>query len=256
MAIAQTEMAPANGLERPFHPVHPLPTWRLAMALGRTARAVFQVKAGTVPRTVLGAWATDFLASLNIQVELTSPLPIGAQLWASNHLSWLDPLVCLHLRPSACLAKAEVAEYPLVGHAARAAGLRFVKREVPLSRAAALVRLAADLRRGEDMLIFPEGTTTRGERLAPLQEGSLRAAYRLGTSLLPIRLFCREAHYPWTGDESLLPHLLALTRAHHTRVLVHPGPLLNPHDFTSEAHWVRTIEIHLSPHTQDLRGCA
>jgi len=239
-----------------FHPVHPLAAWRLAKALGRTAQAALQVQLGAPPRAAMGAWATDFLEALNVQVELTSPLPAGAQLWASSHLSWLDPLVCLHLRPSTCLAKAEVAEYPLIGRAASRAGLRYVQREVALSRAAALTRLAADLRRGEDVLIFPEGTTTRGECLAPLYEGGLRAAYRLGIPVLPIRLSSPEAHYPWTGDESLLPHLLGLTRARRTRILVHPGAVLLPQAFSHEHHWVSAIAAHLTPTARDLRGCA
>jgi len=106
------------------------------------------------------------------------------------------------------------------------------------------------------MLLFPEGTTTRGEALAPLYEGGIRAAHRLGIPVLPIRLFCPESHYPWTGDESLLPHLLTLTRARRTRILVHPGPVLAPGSFSSEYAWVQAIQAHLSPQTQDLRGCA
>lgn len=245
-----------SGYTQPYHPAHPLPSWRLAKALGRTAWALAQVNTGRAACSVLENWSSRLLSALNIDVHLASPLPANGQLWVCNHLSWLDPMICFHLRSSASLAKAEVAGYPVIGPSLRRMGLRFVQREVALSRAAALARLAADLRRGEEMLLFPEGTTTRGSDLAPLYEGGIRAAYRLGVTVLPLRLFCREAHYPWTGEDSLLPHLFFLARARHTRVLVHPGPVLRPDTFASEAAWVHAIEHHLSPNTQDLRGCA
>jgi 1-acyl-sn-glycerol-3-phosphate acyltransferase len=239
----------------PFPPVHPLVPWRLSKALGSTVFALVQARCGRPANQVLASWARRVLSALNVEVRLASPLPLGGQLWVCNHLSWLDPLVCLQLRPSPSLAKAEVAEYPLIGSTMRRLGLRFVRRKQPISRAAILARLAADLRKGEELLLFPEGTTTRGTSLAPLYEGSVRAAYRMGIPVLPLRLFSREAHYPWTGDESLLPHLMGLAKARRTSVLIQPGPLLLPEAFSSEGHWLLAIEQHLSPHVQDLRAC-
>jgi len=244
------------GFTRPYHPAHPLPSWRLAKALGRTAWALAQANTGRAPRSVLGDWSYRLLSALNVDVRLASPLPAGGQLWVCNHLSWLDPMICFHLRSSGSLAKAEVADYPIIGPSLQRMGLRFVQRELPLSRAATLARLAADLRRGEEMLLFPEGTTTRGSCLAPLYEGGIRAAYRLGVTVLPLRLFSRDAHYTWTGEDSLLPHLFSLARARRTRILVHPGQVLRPGNFQNEAAWIHAIEHHLSPSTQDLRGCA
>lgn len=233
--------------------LHPLPWWKLGRGLWSTLLAA---RSQGDPQVAMGRWAGTFLKRLNVEVRPTSPIPEGGQLWVCNHLSWLDPLICLSLRPSAALAKAEVGGYPLVGRPAARMGLRFVDREDPLSRAAALVRLCADLRQGTDFLLFPEGTTTLGDGLADLYEGGLRAAYRLGTSTLPLRLHSRNAHYPWTGDDSLPPHLLGLARARGTRVDVHAGPVLHPQDFSCEATWVRTIQGHLTPKPLDLKGCA
>lgn len=174
-------------------------------------------------------------------------MPAGARLWVANHLSWLDPIVLLALRPAGVLAKAEVADYPLIGWGARRAGLRFVDRGSALSRAAALVGAAQALRQGEDFLVFPEGTTTRGGGLAPLQAGSLRMAWRLGIPTLPLRLASPDGHYPWTGDESLLPHLQALACASRTEVAVEPGPLLWPGDFSAEAAFIDAAVAHMDP---------
>jgi 1-acyl-sn-glycerol-3-phosphate acyltransferase len=233
---------------------HPLPWWKLARGLWGTLRSASRSHGD--PRQAMSHWAASFLNHLDVEVQTSSPIPAGGQLWVCNHLSWLDPLICLSLRPSAALAKAEVGGYPLVGRPAARMGLRFVDRENPVSRAAAMARLCSDLRQGTDFLLFPEGTTTLGDELAPLYEGSLRAAYRLGITVLPLRLQTCNAHYPWTGDESLPPHLLGLARARGTQVQLHPGPVLHPRDVASESAWIHSIQSHLSPRSLNLKGCA
>jgi 1-acyl-sn-glycerol-3-phosphate acyltransferase len=168
-------------------------------------------------------------------------------MWVSNHVSWLDPLVLMSLRPSGALAKAEVADYPIIGRGATKLGLAFVKREDPLSRAAAIVRIAHEVRNGRQFLVFPEGTTTRGEGLAPLQEGSLRAAYRLDVTVLPIHLSSPDSHYPWVGDAALLPHIWNLAKADGTKVRVEGRQVLRPWQFSNEEAWLEGARQALMP---------
>ena len=230
-----------------YPPGHPAPVLRLARAMGGTLWALGCLRGAQPPRACLQRWATRTLAALGVEVLLDGELPAGGQLWLSNHLSWLDPLVFLSLRPSQVLAKSEVAGYPGIGPGALKAGLRFVNRQNLFNRAGALRRMTADLQNGEDMLLFPEGTTTRGSALAPLQEGGLRMAYRVGAITLPFRLACADAHYPWVGDETLLPHLKTMAQSRRTRVTVRPGTLLDPRDCPGEEQWVRLIRDQLQP---------
>ena len=191
------------------------------------------------------AWAGRILRALGVDVRLAAPIPPGAQVWVSNHLSWVDPLIYLSLRPSLAMAKAEVASYPLIGSGAARIGLRFVDRANLFSRAAALRAMVRDLAAGEPFLLFPEGTTTAGPGLAPLRQGGLRMAYRLGAKLLPVRLSSPDPCYPWIGDATLVPHLRRLMRSRNTRVLVRPGPVLDPADWADEDQWVQAIRMHL-----------
>lgn len=224
----------------------PTPLIRWAGALGTTGRQLATLAAGGGSPQGLSAWSARLLGHLGVEVEVASALA-DAQLWVSNHLSWLDPMVLFSLRPMGTLAKAEVAAYPFIGRGARRAGLRFVNRSEPLSRAAALAAFAGDLREGRPALLFPEGTTTRGETLAPLFEGGLRAAHALGVTVLPLRLQCDAPHYPWTGDEALLPHLDAMVRVPSTRVRVLPGPALDPAAEPDPEAFLRRIAAHLRP---------
>jgi len=225
------------------------PSLRLSAVLADALWSMGRMSLSSQPDALLSPWCQRLLRSLGVEVRLDSPLPVGAQLWVANHLSWLDPMVLMALRPSGILAKAEVADYPVVGPGARRAGLRFVRREDPLSRASALARLASELRSGRAFLLFPEGTTTCGEGLAPLYEGGLRLAYRLQIPVLPLHLSSGDLHYSWTGEAELLPHLRTLCDTPRTRVRVAPGPLLRPGEFSNEEAWVRRIRASLHPWT-------
>jgi 1-acyl-sn-glycerol-3-phosphate acyltransferase len=229
-----------------FPPLHPTPALRLAATLGGTLWTVARVRGSAAPRDFAQDWAGRTLDRLGVEVQMAGPVPAGAQVWVSNHLSWLDPLVYLSLRASMAMAKAEIADYPVIGQGARRIGLRFVDRTDPFSRALALRGMVRDLQAGEAFLLFPEGTTTRGGELAPLREGGLRMAHRLGVKLLPLRLASADEHYPWIGDDTLVPHLQRLARSRATRVSVHPGPLLDPATCPDEEQWVRSIRDHLA----------
>jgi 1-acyl-sn-glycerol-3-phosphate acyltransferase len=224
---------------------HPVPALRLAASFGGTVWAVGSVNLRRPALASAHVWARRMVKLLGVEPRLESPIPDGAQVWVSNHLSWLDPLIYLSLRPAMALAKAEVAAYPLIGQGA-ARIVRFVDRADLFSRAAALRGIVKDLDAGEDFLLFPEGTTTCGDHLAPLYEGGLRMAYRMGVKLLPLRLATSAGHYPWIGDDSLVPHLKRMAQNRVTRVSIHPGSVLDPAVCADEELWVRTIRQHLA----------
>lgn len=226
---------------------HPRTLWTWVNALGRTAFILPRLGRAKDPARVLSHWSRHLLRALHVEVELAAPIPDGAQVWVANHLSWLDPAVLMAQRPMLTLAKVEVADYPLLGCHARRAGLQFVDREDPLHRAVALLELVRQWRTGAPFLLFPEGTTTQGIDLAPLYEGGLRAAFRRGLPVLPLRLESPDAHYPWTGEAALPPHLHALCRSKRTRVSIHPGAVMAP--LGGEDAWLRAIRTHLGPHS-------
>ena len=226
---------------------HPLTLWAWAEALAVTASILPRLGQTKDPSRLLSHWSRNLLRALRVEVEFTAPIPAGAQIWVANHLSWLDAAVLMAQRPMGTLAKTEVAAYPVLGRHARRAGLQFVDRDNPVNRAAALLELIRHWRTGAPFLLFPEGTTTNGDGLATLHEGGLRAAFRLGLSVLPLRLESPDAHYHWIGEASLPPHIQMLCRSERTQVRVHPGTVMTPGG--DEDAWLRALRLHLDPHS-------
>ena len=211
-----------------------------------------RLAAGAEPQPGLHRWAGRLLPALGVDLSIEGHPRHDIPLWVANHLSWVDPLVLMSLRPMGTIAKGEVAGYPLIGRWAKKSGIHFVDRGNATSRAAALATFTASLQIGRDMLLFPEGTTTRGERLAAFYEGGLRAAFELGLPAQPLRIASPAPHYPWTGDETLLPHIKTLL-ANRTPVTVTAEEPLHPADFSDSVAWVAAFRTALLPRSSDVR---
>ena len=231
------------------------PALRISAVLADTLWAMGRLSLSRNPHTILSPWCQRLLRHLRVEVRVEGALPAGGQLWVANHLSWLDPMVLMSLRPSGLLAKREVADYPVVGRGVRKAGVRFVRREDPSNRATALMGLRSELAAGRNFLLFPEGTTTVGEGLAPLYKGGLRLAYRMQVPVLTLNLASEHAYYPWVGDDELLSHIGGLCRRPSTVVRVRPGAVIHPREFATEAAWVEGIREGIHPR-QVIEDCA
>ena len=211
-----------------------------------------RLAAGAAPQPGMHAWAQRLLPALGVDLTIAGHPRSDIPLWVANHLSWVDPVVLMSLRPMGTIAKGEVMGYPILGRWAKKSGIHFVNREDATSRAAALASFMTSLLEGRDMLLFPEGTTTRGEQLATFYEGGLRAAFDLGLPAQPMRISSPAPHYPWTGSETLLPHLRTLL-ATRTLVTVTAGEPLYPADFTDPGAWLAAFRAALSPRSSDVR---
>lgn len=209
-------------------------------------------------KTVLAQWSASLMRDLGIQIYMEGNLPSVPDgcLWVANHLSWLDPVALFSLRPAVTIAKGEVKNYPLIGSIARAAGIHFVERSCPLSQACALMHFARALKAGENLVIFPEGTTTIGDSLAELHEGGLRAAYRLNVPVLPFSLFSDDYHYFWIDDDDLVSHLSLLLKRRGANLSVYPYRVLYPKDYSCESQWVEAIRMAIDPRLRFSSRCA
>ena len=163
-----------------------------------------------------------------LRVTVRGEVPREVTLLASNHVSYLDPLVILPVCPAMPLAKAEVARWPLIGPIGRALGVTFVDRDDPASRIRALRRLHATLSAGTSVLNFPEGTTTPGDSLRPFWRGGFGVVARLGLPVTPLAIRYLDPAMAWTGGQTFLPHYLRMASRPHVDVELAFGSALYP----------------------------
>ena len=163
-------------------------------------------------------------------------------IYAANHCSWLD-ILALGGRLEACfVSKGEVASWPGVNLVARLGRTVFVSRTrgaTGRERDAMRARLAD----GDDLLLFPEGTSSDGCRVMPFRSAFFSVAEGDDPPLiqpvsvaydrlagLPTRRSTR-AMFAWYGDMDLSGHFWRLAQGHGMRVTVLLHPPLDPRNF-------------------------
>lgn len=176
------------------------------------------------------AWARVLCAILGIRVEVIGDFPQGWKgLAIANHLGYADILVLGSILPGTFVSKADVARWPFIGFLASIAGTLYVDRE---NRSAARA-FTSDLKRrivaDDIVLLFPEGTSTRGDSTLPFKTAPFAAVAGLsGKTLLPLHIDVVEIEggpaigllrdtVSWHGDAELVPHLCRLSSLRNIR---------------------------------------
>ncbi|MFG1950256.1 lysophospholipid acyltransferase family protein [Micromonospora sp. NPDC048830] len=165
-------------------------------------------------RSAVRRWARATARASGVRLVVRGRLPRRRALVVANHLSWLDIPAVLAVAPARMLAKREVRGWPLVGLLAAAAGTLFVDRARPRALPATVGRVAAALRAGHPVAVFPEGTTWCGVLPGCRPGGGFRpavfqAAIDAGAPVVPLRIGYRlgggasTTAAAFLGDESL-----------------------------------------------------
>jgi 1-acyl-sn-glycerol-3-phosphate acyltransferase len=152
------------------------------------------------------------LFRLGMRLECRGTRPAQG-LICSNHLSYLDILVYAAAMPCVFVAKREVRRWPAFGLFARCGGTIFVDRQSRSSAEDATRQIAAVLKAGVPVLLFPEGTSTDGsqvQRFHPtLLEPAVQGSMEMTAAAIGYRVRDgEEREICWYGDAPFVSHLL------------------------------------------------
>ncbi|MCR8940798.1 1-acyl-sn-glycerol-3-phosphate acyltransferase [Streptomyces sp. OUCMDZ-4982] len=149
----------------------------------------------------------------------------GGELVVANHISWLDiPLVAAVL-PGRMLAKTEVRDWPLLGRLAGFGSTLFIDRDRLRALPGAVGTVAAALRSGSRVVVFPEGSTWCGRgRGGPFRPAVFQAAIDAEVSVRPVRITYGTGGAgaaAFVGDDPLTASLWRVVRAAGLTAEVH-----------------------------------
>jgi 1-acyl-sn-glycerol-3-phosphate acyltransferase len=120
----------------------------------------------------------------------------------SNHLSYLDIFIISSVMPSVFVAKAELKESFILGSASRYGGSIFVDRTRRGNLFSEMEKVSEYLREGFKVVIFPEGTTSNGEKLLPFKSPFLECAIKAGVDTLLICLNYKKVNGECINDKN------------------------------------------------------
>jgi len=148
-------------------------------------------------------WARKMLVVLGVGLQVRGEPPAhGPVLLVANHVSWLDILVVHAARHCRFVSKSEVRHWPLIGTLATGAGTLYIERQSRRDALRVVHQMAASLKAGDVLAVFPEGTTSDGIDLLPFHGNLIQAAVSANVPAQPVALeFIDTA----TGRPSLTP---------------------------------------------------
>lgn len=177
----------------------------------------------TLRRVLLRVWVRFFawVAGIRIEVQGTPPKP--PFFLVANHLSYLDMLVLNLLTGCLFVSRGDVKDWPVIGPIARSLHIVFVDRLKIRDTRRANQEIADTLRKGDGIVVFPEGRISVGMTVAPFKSSLIEPAVELG-----VPVHCAALTYATRPGMPPAGELISWWRPepffyHLFRLLGHPG---------------------------------
>jgi 1-acyl-sn-glycerol-3-phosphate acyltransferase len=158
------------------------------------------------------------LLCVDVVVRGARPAAHGPLLVVANHVSWLDVYALNTIAGSRYVAKSEVATWPLAGGIACGFRTFFIRRASCRDAARVKDQVAAALRDGERVVVFPEGTTTDGAAVGRFHAALFQAAIDARVPVQAVAIRYRQADgtgepaAAFVGDMTFLASLRRVLR--------------------------------------------
>lgn len=196
----------------------------------------------TYQQPVIRWWHRRLCNILGLQIRVHGTPIDGTALWISNHISWMDIPVLGSLYPVYFLSKAEVANWPLIGSLAKAAGTLFIKRGSGDANRIA-DQLGSHLSAGRNVIFFPEGTTTNGHTVKRFFSKLFAANASGARPIQPVLICYRDddglhPYAPFIDDDEFFAHIIDMLKAEPlvVEVKILPAEEVNGRDSKTLAH--------------------
>ena len=163
------------------------------MAKARRKKAAGDADAQAYIHKYVRMWAGTLLriAGVTVTVRGAENIPQGrAVMFTPNHQGDYDiPLMLLYLdRPHGIVAKIETKKIPMVRTWMELLDCIFLDRKNPRQAVEAMREAEEMLERGESVIVFPEGTRSKGDAMGEFKAGAFKMACKAGAPVVPVAI--------------------------------------------------------------------
>jgi 1-acyl-sn-glycerol-3-phosphate acyltransferase len=168
--------------------------WAAAYTLGMSAKAMVRKAFGggdEIVRRLTKEWAEGLCERMGIEVRVHG---IDAIDWSApcvvmaNHQSYLDVLALYRALPRifGFVAKKQLFSVPFFGGVMRGVGCVPVDRQKHVEAMTSMSEAARMVAAGSTITVFPEGTRSEGNRIAPFKKGGFYLAQLASVPIVPV----------------------------------------------------------------------
>jgi 1-acyl-sn-glycerol-3-phosphate acyltransferase len=173
-----------------------------------------------MPAALVRAWSRWIVRAAGVRVRIVgSAPPAGGLLLVAHHVSWLDVPLLAAVRPARMVAKTEIRRWPVAGWLAARGGVLFIDRDRLRALPGTVARIAAELRGGAAVAVFPEGSTWCGRARGRYRRAVFQAALDADVPVQPVRIRYLAGGRTvsttpaFVGEDTLLASLWRVARA-------------------------------------------
>lgn len=189
-------------------------------------------------QTIFYLWTSSFVRISKMKIEVLGTPPRPPFFLVTNHLGYADIGALRAVAKGVFVAKGEIKDWFLAGRICRDMGTIFIdrsnRRDIPRAGELILERL----NNGEGVIVFPEGTSTKGEAVLPFNSSFLEFAARgeVPVSYAAITYKTPDGEMPastavcWWEDISFFAHVWRLFKVSRYTAIISfgEGPITNP----------------------------
>lgn len=184
-----------------------------------------------------------FISGTKVIVQGKSNMPeTKGNLIISNHLTYLDGIVLGSIFPVIYLSKKEIKNWPLIGWMSSVSGTIFIDRKRKDNTPVYVGEIAKKLKHKANVLLFPEGTSTNGERIRDFQTVFFEAPLFSKSPILPVTIHYTKINNQaivesnrericWFGQIPFERHIWQLLKERNIDVIVKIHPVIDVNKF-------------------------
>lgn len=218
------------------------------------ASVLFPFAGNQIKSRLIQWWCTGLLTAFNIEVKKTGLPPsentvLTNTMFVANHVSWSDIHALNSVIPLRFIAKSEIKNWPIFGYLVSKANTLFIDRSKKQDAKRTIDIAYASLQSGDNLCLFPEGTTTDGTEMKPFKSSLIQAAILAKSPIWPVAL-----HYPnadssintqiaYAGETTLVESMRSMLLQKKPVIVLHFLAPITPAEY--EAMDRRTLTLHI-----------
>lgn len=183
-------------------------------------------------------WSTSFVKLSKMKIEIIGSPPKPPFFLVCNHLSYADIPALRYVVDGIFVAKGEIRSWFLAGKMVKNMGNIFINRKKNRDIPRAGQEIIKHLDEGEGVMIFPEGTSTKGEDVLPFNSSFLEFAAKTDLPVsycsisykTPVNEIPASEAICWWDDTVFINHMLRLFSVKEYIAIINFGdaPVANP----------------------------
>jgi 1-acyl-sn-glycerol-3-phosphate acyltransferase len=159
-------------------------------------------------------------------------------MFVANHISWMDIHALNSIISLRFIAKSEIKSWPILGYLAKKANVLFIDRDKRQETGRIVQMTSNSLSSGDNLCLFPEGTTTDGTKIMPFKSSIIQAAIHAKVTIHPVAI-----RYPGLNGKANTEMAYAgetTMRESMQQILKQRNPIVELHFLAP----ISTVELH------------